>query len=430
MTTQNFLPTQSQTQLSRMHIFFSVATARTTKRKLMCDAGLGDKRISPEMGVFRDHIRDHKKEMEKKSKLELQYGDCVEGRTCKDRHIYRRLTTEITAPVVQVLIEGEMINKEKPLHGRRWSTEQKLAGLLKWKLGPKRYRIEEQIPTIPNTRTLQRMLTKIPIDVGLNQNVLQAIKIAAASLKPHEKYVGLMFDEMAIKIRLIYRDGAPSVRGFGDYGDHEQVPVVADHALVSMLRGLATSFKQPIAYYYTSAAKNMDPAARLSSLIRKVIEAVNDTGLIVATAVCDQAPTNRAALALLKKQSVYRNQAERDNSTYFMVADKLVYYLYDVPHIIKCLRTQLMGDWQKWLQEQKNKSVTKFDVPGQQMEWGETEEDRRVAKWCHIIWLYNAQLPNFRDGTKLQENVVFPGTYDKMRVCHAVTVFSGTMARN
>lgn len=100
---------------------------------------------------------------------------------------------------------------------------------------------------------------------------------------------------MAIKKRLLYNRGAPFVKGFADYAESEQLGVIADHALVFMIRGLSTDFKQPVAYYYTSSHSGLDPSRRLSEIIRNVIRAVHETGLTVKNTVCDQAPINRGA---------------------------------------------------------------------------------------------------------------------------------------
>lgn len=213
------------------------------------------------------------------------------------------------------------------------------------------------------------------------------------------------------------------MKGFADYGDPEQLAFVADHALQFMIRGLATNYKQPIAYYYTASAKGLTPSRRLSNLIENVIRAVNSTGLKVVHAVCDQAPTNRKAFQILKEKSF--NVPEQ--ATYFLVDGSRVFYTYDVPHIMKCLRNNIMGNWQ--IRLTAHPSSSKYDYPGDMMTWG-TGEEKRACRWRHLILLFKAHVKNFKNGKQLEESVIFPGSYEKMRVKYAATAFSASMARN
>lgn len=331
----------------------------------MCEAGIGERPITPEISTCLNLVQDKHKELAKHK----AHGFRIANPLMKSEDVLKNMMHHIKSPLLQLHIKGEMDNKNRPLHGYRWTEEQKLAGLLKWKLSPKAYRVEAQMITMPSTRTLSRMLKDIPSEDGLNQSVLQAMKAAACEFEPHQKFVNLMFDEMAIKKRLLYRSGAPCVYGFSNYGDSEELGLVADHALVFMVRGLATDFKEPVACFYTSSQRGIDPSRRLSHMIASVIKAVNETGRIVQTTVCDQAPSNRGAYAILKKNS----PGVPDCCTYFVIDNKKVHYLYDAPHVIKCWRNNFMGGWENWLRktEQVTKIVSKMDYPGDSMSWGE-----------------------------------------------------------
>lgn len=125
----------------------------------------------------------------------------------------------------------------------------------------------------------------------------------------------------------------------------------------------------------------------------------------------------------MKKQS--RNVPEE--ATYFLVDDSKVFYMYDVPHIIECLRNNLMGNWQDWLTAKS--SLTKHDFPGDSMTWG-TGKEKKTCRWRHLILLLKAGVKDFRNGKQLEETSIFPGSYEKMRVKYAATAFSASMARN
>lgn len=396
-----------------------------TKRKLMCEAGIGDKPMTPELSTCLEYMQNRLNANRLRERLSLQdENGAVRG--LKSTEFLKNVVTHVNSPFLQLQIEGDIKNSKRALPVHRWSDEHKLVNLMKWKLSPKAYRAEAQMMELPSIRTLSRMLEDIPSIVGLNESILQAIKIAASQLQPEEKFVNLMFDEMAIKTRLTYRCRAAFVNGFADYGDAERLGFIADHALVFMIRGLTTDFKQPVAYYYISSHKGLEPSHRLSKLIRSVIRvrAIHETGLIVKTTVCDQAPTNRGAYEILKSAS----PNVPDNCTFFLIDDKKVHSMYDTPHIVKCWRNNFMGGWENWVRksQHKDKPVSKFDYPGDSMTWGEGRE-RKTAKWLHIIWLYKAQIPHFKKNKNLEESVVFPGSFEKMNVGNAMTVFSKTM---
>jgi len=60
-----------------------------------------------------------------------------------------------------------------------------------------------------------------------------------------------------------------------------------------MVRGLRKKFKQPVAFYLTNSNMN---SLNLSTILKDVIKAVQSTGLTVISTVCDQAPSNVAAI--------------------------------------------------------------------------------------------------------------------------------------
>jgi len=90
------------------------------------------------------------------------------------------------------------------------------------------------------------------------------------------------------------------VIGFKDLGGPHRSSDFADKALVFMIRGSRKKFKQPIAFYLTNGT--MD-STNLSIIIKNIIKAVQSTGLTVVSTICDQAPTNVAAINRLYKET-------------------------------------------------------------------------------------------------------------------------------
>ena len=54
---------------------------------------------------------------------------------------------------------------------------------------------------------------------------------------------------MSIKEGLLYNVGRDIIEGFEDFGHIGQTRYIAIHAIVFMIRGLASKWKQPIGYF-------------------------------------------------------------------------------------------------------------------------------------------------------------------------------------
>ena len=60
-----------------------------------------------------------------------------------------------------------------------------------------------------------------------------------------DKCLALIFDEMSLESSLVYNHGLDKIAGFEDFGELETSEFVANHALVFMVRGLLSKWKQP-----------------------------------------------------------------------------------------------------------------------------------------------------------------------------------------
>ena len=83
---------------------------------------------------------------------------------------------------------------------------------------------------------------------------------------------------MSIKEGLLYNAGRDIIEGFEDFGHIGQTRYIANHAIVFMIRGLASKWKQPIGYFLSSGPIR---AKTLQSLTRSCISKVTETGLNV-----------------------------------------------------------------------------------------------------------------------------------------------------
>lgn len=130
---------------------------------------------------------------------------------------------------------------------------------------------------------------------------------------------------------------------------------------------------------------------------------------MVAT-ICDQGATNCAAINKLvtDARSIYLKNNQEPKRR-FLIKELEVIPLFDVPHLVKGIRNNLL---------KKN------------LVWEKDVGEKLVAKWEHIK---NAYLIDKAEGSlrlipKITEFHVMPGKLKKMKVAYATQVFSRSMA--
>ena len=90
------------------------------------------------------------------------------------------------------------------------------------------------------------------IKPGFSDSVLEALKVKVNGMDCRDKNVVLVFDEMSIEEGLLYNVGRDIIERFEDFGHIGQTRYIANHAIVFMIRGLASKWKQPIGYFLSS----------------------------------------------------------------------------------------------------------------------------------------------------------------------------------
>ncbi|RVE51568.1 hypothetical protein evm_003700 [Chilo suppressalis] len=206
---------------------------------------------------------------------------------------------------------------------------------------------------------------------------------------------------------IAYNERKDKVIGFVDNGEHIK-PEYADHAQVFMIRGLTKNYKQPISYSFSAAATN---GPELCKQIKSIVQELQRTGLIVVATVCDQSTNNRQAIKLLVNEyhsACLRKGTEAKNNV-FTINDQIIVPLYDTPHMLKCVRNNLLT---------KN-LVYK-------------EKENKTAKWEHLELLLKEN-PGYRGMRlipKLTDCHIVPQRIPKMKVKYASQVFSQTVANN
>jgi len=150
-----------------------------------------------------------------------------------------------------------------------------------------------------------------------------------------DKKCVIMLDEVSIMKAVEYNKFLDYIEGFEDLGPLGRNDKIGTHALVIMVRGLYKNWKFPLSFFFTgSGVKGNDLVIIIKQAIRHIIE----VGLIPTCIVCDQGTQNRRTYMLL---------GSTQEKPYFIENKNKIYLLFDMPHLIKSIRNNLLnGDFQ------------------------------------------------------------------------------------
>jgi hypothetical protein len=179
--------------------------------------------------------------------------------------------------------------------------------------------------------------------------------------------------------------------GLVDLGEEGRQPVPGSKIVLFMIRGLVQKWKMPVAYYVVHKTVT---AKIVCKLITNCIKSITTTGLQLKAIVCDQSSTNRKAAALLGVSK---------DKPFLMNNERKVYFLYDFPHVLKCVRNNLMK--------------------------GPISYDKGTAHWRHVEELYELDKCSEKArATKLTDKHIKPNCFEKMKVNLAAQVMSHTVS--
>jgi DNA transposase THAP9 len=218
-------------------------------------------------------------------------------------------------------------NKPK---GRRFSNEMKLLALNLHNLGARAYRFLTQIMALPSKTSLSLWLHSLPCEPGFNNELFCALQHKVESFSVRDKVCALLIDEMSLKSGLLYDPATDMIIGYEDYGEGiGRYNKVATSALVFMLRGLASNWKQPLSYVLTSSTCNM---CYLKKLLLLCLTKLSDIGLTVKVIISDQGSNF---------QQLVKDLGVSISEPYFIFNNEKYYYMFDPPHLLKSIRNNL-----------------------------------------------------------------------------------------
>lgn len=287
--------------------------------------------------------------------------------------------------VLQTFISTQLFHKESAVY----SDKQKDLFLKLYFKSPRGYKfLLDNKFKLPCIQTIFRWHSTLIFSPGLSASILHILATKANELSEINKKCILLFDELHIKDELEYAPKEDVIYGYLDDGEKRE-QFSGKTAMVMSLRGLNENWRQIIAYYIGSPASEKFP-----SILKNVIINVWHTGLNVVAVTCDQDSKNR---------SCYRLLGSTRDQPYFILNEKKVYTLFDIPHLFKSVRNSLLGGGKICIGNDK-------------------------ISWDVIVKLYKNDQSNLRMIHKLSDRHVYPDNFEKMSVKLATQIFSHKVA--
>lgn len=103
---------------------------------------------------------------------------------------------------------------------------------------------------------------------------------------------------MALDPSVVYSHKNDSIHGFVELS--EKSNQFADHALVFLVRGAVSKWQQAVAFYFTAGAVS---SQQLQVILKDVVTAVTETGLLPIALVCDQGSSFQSALKSMQENT-------------------------------------------------------------------------------------------------------------------------------
>jgi len=229
-----------------------------------------------------------------------------------------------------------------------------------------------------------------------------------------EKLCVLLVDEMQLRTRIEFDKGLQQIVG---YVSPETIPAgsaqvadkdVASHALVFMLRGLTSSWKQTVAYVFTGASLKKEPYWEFT---KEVIAACEQAGFKIQCVTSDMGPVNTG---LWRHVGIHSGRSHITTSIpHPFEPDRPLYFVADPPHLLKNLWNCVLTNGISLNPD----IVTKYNLPSD------------VVSGDYVKQLLEMQQGReLRLAYKLKTSHVNPTQYEKMRVCLAAQFFSRSTA--
>ncbi|XP_011862965.1 PREDICTED: uncharacterized protein LOC105559356 [Vollenhovia emeryi] len=186
------------------------------------------------------------------------------------------------------------------------------------------YRFYRPFLSLPTVRQLWRHIRNWDMPPGLNDNVLNALRLKIKSLSPAERHCSLCVNEMQLRPHLFYNLSRDRIVGFHDTGTDKR-RTLSRKVLVIVACSLVGDWEQPVAYYFHGTCR----VDTLKTLIFQAITRLKSIGANVHALTTNTSPT------FLRLSQLLGITAERPS---FLVNDERVFYIFDVTRLMRVTR--------------------------------------------------------------------------------------------
>lgn len=266
--------------------------------------------------------------------------------------------------------------------------------------------LDQKYP-LPSLRTLRRSLQFVRFESGILSEVFQFLEIKVRQMSVQERECCLTLDEMSVTPSVDFDNKSGHFVGDVTLPGHTGV---ATHSLVFMVGGITTRWKQTVAYFYTG---NSTDGAVFAPIIIDIIKRCNVIGLNVAAVTSDMGSANRAMwkkLGILGgKRAVTINSFPHPVNPHIKIC-----VLADVPHVIKNVRNHLVNGQTITL---PMNVVQKFNLPCNTVT---IEPLKKLVEY--------QQDKDLKPAPNLTAKHLDPSHFDKMKVSHALNIFSHSVS--
>lgn len=322
----------------------------------------------------------------------------------ENEQLQKKLKNIFSGDQIRVLQSSTGLNR-----GRKWSAQTVQRSLqMLFACGASGYGfLRSQGYPLPAPRTLRHSLEGVRFDSGLLTEVFELLQLKVDQMNDKERDCALTLDEMSITPSVEYDVRTGRLMGEVTLPGHSGK---ATHAMVFMLSGISTRWKQTVAYYFTG---NSVFGSAVKPIVTNIIQRAWDIGLRVVTVTSDMGACNRAIWSAFGiccgRSSRTVNAILHPCST-----ERKLYFLADAPHLIKNLKAALVNGQDivlpNWVLQEHNLS-----------------SNRVTAKHLHSLLTFQENL-HLKISPKLTAKTLTPGHFDKMKVSNAMSFFSHSNA--
>ncbi|XP_039314224.1 uncharacterized protein LOC120359693 [Solenopsis invicta] len=216
--------------------------------------------------------------------------------------------------------------------------------------------ISRDLP-LPSLRTLRRRLENVKFTNGILEEIFDFLYIKVSAFQNNlDKHCMLVLDEMSITPSRSFDISTNSYVGSVELCKNSDTQKFASKALVFMLAGIASRWKQVVAYYFTD---NSADGNNFNSIICDIIKKAENIGLQVQSVTSDMGSANMTMWKSfginVSRHSTIINSCQHPNDK-----SRKLFFFHDCAHALKNINQGFLKNETITIPDE---IVTTFDLP-------------------------------------------------------------------